>query len=174
MYSFKCNHQDIIKHLPANRGYIDGKGWKHYGDKPVVENGLNVVMITPTTVNSRSATAHVWSRRAFTKLALDTNITEYDCLTGDQHGSYITSRGMKPCQNEIANNGICSDRFNPNHKKFYYHFTKYRDGQSVRVFGSDDAVSKPRWKPLCKYHKSGDLICWEKQNGNHCSVFSHE
>lgn len=71
------------------------------------------------------------------------------------------------CPNECENKGRCSERNNPDHKKYNYHFSQV---------DSDDNVIYKNNKPLCRYSmdpldKSSE--CWFLDDEDHNKVFTH-
>ena len=160
--SYHQNEKNILHksfhHIPSNRGYIiDGK--KHYGGGDLVNKGKDIVMI------DSNRHLHVWLRQGYLEKELDENDTDWDCWTSLQRQKLVVSRRMSPCRFELANDGMCPNRFDPDHCKYFYHFSKYKNGSLINNNGL----------VLCKYHTKGDkLECWEKHNGEHARVFYHE
>jgi len=150
--------RESFHHIPSNRGYIiDGK--RHYGCGDLVNKGKDVVMI------DSNRHLHVWLRRGYLENELNDNDTDWCCWTSLPRQKLVTSRGMRPCPAELANSGRCLDRFDPEHRKYFYHFANYRKGSLI----VKDGLVR------CKYHTKGDKWqCWEKHNGEHARVFYHE
>jgi hypothetical protein len=154
----KKNISSILYVVPSNRGYIiDGQ--KIYGKGPPINSADDVRLLD----NNRNV--NIWLKRGFLQKKLEPNNTEWDAFSNRvDKCRLITSRDMRPCPAELSNAGLCQERSNPNHRKFYYHFTKY-NGKDI-VYSSDDHV-------MCRYDLNGKSHCWEKNNILHMKIFSH-
>lgn len=149
--------QTVLPYIPSNRGYIVN-GKKYYGKGPLANEGSDVQMISPDDC------VHVWLRRGYLKQT-NTTGTEWDVLTKNNTHTLVTSRAMRPCPAELENDGLCQQRLEPEHRKFFYHFAKYNNGQPV---------SHPtEYRVQCSYSYYGKWHCWEKNNGEHARVFYH-
>lgn len=147
--------KNILHYVPSNRGYIVN-GKKFYGNQTSVDKASNMKLL------SDDRHVHSWMRFGYVETVLEKNETDCDGFTCVKRGrKLVTSRPMRPCR--VENGGKC-ENIDPEHRKFFYHFTKYIDGNPVV---RDDG------KILCKYRKSGDWKCWEAQNGEHCNNFYH-
>lgn len=131
--------------LPANKGYIIGEK-KIYGNLPA--NSQQVELLDVAT-----GKVHVWNRRAHTVLVPDDKLLKL---------CYETSNQMVPCDEE-AKTGKCSHRFEPEHRKFHYHFCR-RHPRFVKG------------KPVCRYSLNDrkGLVCWLGQNAEHIKCYHHE
>ncbi len=147
----------VTPYLPYNRGYIIN-GRKIYGHQETVKNCTNMKLI------SSDNHIHTWLRRGYVEKKLNADETEYDGLLKSKRRVLISSRSMMPCPNELNNYGICTERHDPNHRNFFYHFTKYDR--------NDNIVTRNNMV-VCRYKKHGKWNCWEKQNGHHAKVFTH-
>lgn len=150
--------RELFHNVPSNRGYIiDGK--RNYGGSELTNKGSDVVMI------DSDRHLHVWLRRGYLEKELNANDTDWDCWTSTPRQRLVTSHSMRPCPAELENRGMCLDRFDPEHRKYFYHFANYKRGTLV----VKDGLVR------CKYHCKGDKWqCWEKHNGGHAKVFYHE
>jgi hypothetical protein len=149
----------ILPYTPSNRGYIiDGR--KFYGKQNSIDNAENVKLI------SSDKHIHTWVRRGYVESILNKNELDVDALCNSDGSSrkLVTSRSMMPCPAELYNSGLCLDRRNSEHLKYYYHFSKYKNGHIVT---DGDMVE-------CRYNKEGRWKCWERNNGLHCNVFYHK
>lgn len=147
----------IIPYIPYNKGYMIN-GRKIYGQQDQIENGTSMTLISPDNH------IHIWTRREYVEKKMNEKDTEYDALFESSPRYIVSNRDMIPCPSELHNSGICLERNNPDHRKYFYHFTKYdRDGNIVMY---DNMV-------LCRYKKKGKWYCWENHNNEHNNVFTH-
>lgn len=149
-----------MKNIPSNCGYI--QGWKKYYGNAPSDGTCSVKMVEPSIRNT-----HVWGRRGYTQWELNKNEKDEEgCeTTVGKRRKLISSRSMIPCPNELKNNGQCHLRFNEEHERHHYHFTRRRQG--VVIHNHDG-------KPICRYHITGDKKCWESRNSQHRQVFAHK
>ena len=141
----------MLPHTPSNRGYIIN-GIKHYGYQKFVDDDKNVVLFS---VDDKHI--HTWARRGYVEY-----IKELNEFTDSFHKKLVSSNSMTPCPAELHNSGLCLDKNNLNHLKYYYHFSRYKNNNIV--INGDNMVE-------CKYKKDK---CWEGHNGLHCNVFYHK
>ncbi len=135
-----------LEYMPSNKGYIVG-GQKIYGDL-ANSNPQRVELLDVETDK-----VHVWHRHGH---------TVYVQEVGKDKASlqYETSNQMLPCPKE-AKEGFCSERFQEEHHKFFYH----------------DCHGRPRFhqgKPVCRYsQKDQENLCWERYNAEHNKNYHH-
>ena len=147
----------ILTDIPSTCGYIINDK-KLYG-KQYVKNQDSVKLIS---VNDRHL--HKWFRKGYTEFKLKTKETDHEGWTTQTRRKLLKSRFMRPCPAELHNNGQCLERYNTEHKKFFYHFSKVQDNKLTSKNG----------KILCKYSdKCGKNKCWELHNVQHMSTFYH-
>ena len=150
--------RESLHNIPSNRGYIiDGK--RYHGGGELTNKGIDTVMI------DSDRHIHVWLRRGYLEKELNDNDTDWDCWTSTPRQRLVTSRSMRPCPAELENCGICLDRFDPEHRKYFHHFANY----------NRDTLDVKNGLVRCKYHYNGSKrYCWEKHNVEHNKVFYHE
>jgi hypothetical protein len=135
-----------LENIPCTKGYIFA-GQKIYGDLPTDEP-WKVELLDVHTEK-----VHVWHRHSHTVFAQEKQ-------EGKSSLRYETSNQMLPCPDE-AESGYCPYRFNPEHRKFHYH---YCHGNPQFYQG----------KPVCKYSKENkENICWERFNSEHNKRYHH-
>lgn len=136
---------DVPENIPSNKGYIF-EGQKIYGEQPVTDpERVELLDITTDKV-------HVWHRHGHT-------VFSQEIKDGVPSLCYETSIQMLPCPNEKT--GHCSDRFDPEHRKFFHHYChgrpRFHDG-----------------KPTCRYSRMDkENLCWERFNGEHNKCYHH-
>ena len=132
-----------IENIPSNKGYIFA-GQKIYGDLPASDS-QRVELLDVETEK-----VHIWHRHGHTVLVKDDKASL----------RYETSNQMIPCPEE-AMGDCCSQRFQPDHHKFFYHYCHAR----------------PRFhqgKPVCRYsRKDQENLCWERFNSEHNKNYHH-
>jgi hypothetical protein len=149
----------ILPYTPSNRGYIINDR-KYYGKQNYIDNGENVKLISP------DKHIHTWVRRGYVESILNNNEFDIDALGNlvNPNRQLVSSRSMMPCPAELCNSGLCLERHNTEHLKYYYHFARYKNGHIVTNGNSVE----------CRYNKEGNWKCWERNNGLHCNVFYHK
>mgnify|MGYP006138436245 CR=1 FL=1 len=148
----------VLKYLPSNRGYTSHDK-NYYGSDAPINTGKDIKLITP------EKTIQIWLRKGFVEMEQNTGETDWDALMLTSQRRLIASRVMKHCPTELENSGLCLERLNPEHKKFFYHFAAYtKDGHMLQ---NDDCRVK------CKFDHYGSNKCWERYNGKHTRVFFH-
>ena len=150
--------EEVLPYVPSNRGYIIN-GNKYYGNGNLHGSGRDVKMLTENN------SVQIWLRRGFVENKLESDDTEWGIFTDKKQRRLVTSRAMRPCPTELKNSGMCHERFDPEHRKYFYHFAKYIKGALVH-HENDGRVQ-------CKYSRHGKWHCWEKNNGEHANVFFH-
>lgn len=148
-----------MSNLPCNYGVIkDGK--KYMGQADVTEKG-KVVRI----VNTDDKISHLWTRGGFCSYQMreDETVEEGWEMVGKRR-KLIESRKMVSCPFELKDDGKCPHRHEPDHEKWHYHFS-LRKGLEI--------VRNNEGKPYCRYHLTGNRVCWLVHNGPHRLVFVH-
>ena len=151
--------EELLPYIPSNCGYIIN-GKKYYGNGNLQDSGKTVKMLT------QNNSLMLWTRRGFTEMELDPEDTELGVFTEKKRRRLITSRSMRPCPSELENNGLCHERFDHEHQKYFYHFAKYNSNVV--------ATNKTDSRVQCKYSRHGKWHCWEKNNGDHAKIFFHD
>ena len=153
--------KDFLPYIPSNRGYIVN-GKKLYGKGSPINMAQDVKFL-----DSRTNHVHIWMKRGYMEKKLDSEDTEWDAFTNRiQKRPLVSSRDMRPCPAELSNTGMCQERFDPKHRKYYYHYAKY-DNDGVVCSDNDNRVR-------CIYDLNGKFHCWERANPEHMKVFSHK
>ena len=140
-----------------------------YPANPAVGNGYTVRKRNAVvSVDPKNREIHTWNRHAYNKWSLAEHESCKDALAKEnsiQSGrKFLTSMRKLTCPIELMNNGVCPDRFNPEHKECFYHFTKMVNGKVIRHSG----------KSVCRYSLTDkDNMCWEAMNSEHNKVFYH-
>ena len=119
----QINMKKVI--LPSNRGYIINDR-KYYGKQNYINNGENVKLISP------DKHIHTWVRRGYVE-SINNNKFDIDSLGNsvNPNRQLVSSRSMMPCPAELYNSGLCLERHNTGHLKYYYHFARYKNGHIV-------------------------------------------
>lgn len=128
-----------LENMPSNKGYIFS-GQKFYGD--LNSNDHTHVELFDVDTNK----FYIWNR--------------HGCVTLSDKKSYETSNKMLPCPTE-AKTGYCSQRFHPDHHKFFYHYCHFKP----RIY---------QGKLICKYSLTNkETLCWERFNAEHNKNYHH-
>jgi hypothetical protein len=156
------NIEHLLLYIPSNRGYIiDGK--KYYGKNNICNNGIDVRLLDDKCY------IHHWAKNSYIEEKLSIDDTELLVFTKNMIKNMInniaSSKDMRPCPAEVSNHGLCQERFNPEHRKSYYHFAKYKNNELLLHLNDGS--------PICKYNIDGNWYCWEQNNPRHCSLFYH-
>ncbi len=137
-----------LENMPANRGFVlDGK--KFYGRQPAVEGGTTVELF-----NYDTGILERWHRKGHSEFEL------VKCEDGFHERHYKTSQAVFSCREEMTY-GECKKRFEPEHRKFHFHFCHY-------------PARFHEGRPVCRYSRTDkDNLCWEKDSASHNLLFHH-
>lgn len=134
---------ELLEDLPCTEGYLF-EGKKIYGQRDAVDSDKVQLL------DLKTDKVHVWYRKGHV-------IFEKTGKTGLKHISFETIQG---CESE-AKTGICSERYNKEHRKAHYH---YCHTYPQHYHG----------KPVCRFSKTDKSnICWERNNESHTQTYHH-
>jgi len=146
-----------MENVPSNYGYIS-EGRKYMG-RAAPEECNKIVRLTDIDLKI----THIWSRRGYCSYQMNKGEANEDSwVVVGKKRTLIESRSKAPCPFELSEDGKCSHWCEPDHQKWYYHFS-LRHGQVI--------ARNEENKPYCRYH-IGD--CWEKYNSPHQHMFVHK